>query len=287
MADELFTGKWYPWYAEKALGSEVIDSLTLLEEGAYRRALDKSWIKGSLPADPVLAARMIGKGCTPKVAARVLELFSPDDERPDRMIHKTLERVRKEQGEKHSKRVEAGKARARQRAEANKNGGAVSNATALPEHPPTDKELDIDKEEDKKEELREGTASPPEPEAEPECKPVDTRKNHPAIVAIREVTNRYPPKEIWDELIDQIGFDADTVRLRKCYAAWIGYGYNRTNFNWVYDWYVSDRIPKTGEKNGTHRSNQNGKRDTSTDRIAATADIYSKYPTEAELAGQS
>ncbi len=131
--------------------------------------------------------------------------------------------------------------------------------------------------------LREGAAVAAEPE--PECKPADIRKNHPAIVAIREVTNRYPPKEIWDELIDQVGFDADVVRLRKCYAAWIGYGYNRTNFNWVYDWYVNNRIPKTGEKNGTHRNNQNGKRDTSADRIAATADIYDKYPSEADLIG--
>lgn len=146
----VFTGDWYPWYAEKALTSETIDGLSLAEEGAYRRALDKVWLKGSIPADPKEAARVIGKGCTARIASRILKLphFRPMPGSRKRLIHTVLERVRAEQCEKHKKRVDA--ANKRRKLKPNENGHAVSNATAMHKQCHTDKESSdlLDKEEE-------------------------------------------------------------------------------------------------------------------------------------------
>lgn len=112
----------------------------------------------------------------------------------------------------------------------------------------------------KEEELRvRTTASPSAPE--PECKPADTRKDHPVIVTIREITNRFPPKEIWDELIDQVGINnINIVQMRKCYATWISRGFKKTNYDWIFDWYVNGRIPKAGNiKNGNFREQREQK----------------------------
>lgn len=136
-----------------------------------------------------------------------------------------------------------------------------------------------------------GPAPPPAPvsQSESKTKHEDPRKSHPAIVAIREITERYPPKEIWDEIIDQIGINGiDQKRLRKCFVAWIGRGYNKTNFDWAFDWYVNNRIPKAGERNGKIQQHQNSSnRQTAVERIADHADILSEYPTEAELRNRS
>lgn len=128
--EQIFTGKWYPWYPEKALTSESIDGLTLAEEGAYRRALDKAWIKGSLPADPKEAAGVIGKGCTVKIAAKVLTLFVPVKGNKKRVVNLSQERKREEQAEKHKKAVERAENAANKRwSEANKNKGADATST--------------------------------------------------------------------------------------------------------------------------------------------------------------
>lgn len=156
MAD-VFTGPWYPWYPEKALTSEVIDGLTLAEEGAYRRALDKAWLKGSLPKDPKEAARIIGRGCTAKIAAAVLAvpLFKPMPGNRKRVIHTVIERIRAEQKEKHDKRVEAGKKR--KELKANENGHSSSNAPAMQQQCHTDKE-EKRREEKRKEKKEEAAA---------------------------------------------------------------------------------------------------------------------------------
>lgn len=119
----------------------------------------------------------------------------------------------------------------------------------------------------------EKTLAKPAPE-EPPCKPTDTRKSHPALVAVREVVNLFPPKEIWDEVIDQVGFEPDVSRMRKCFSTWVGRGFNRTNYDWLRDWYVNNRIPEVG-KNGTVK-NGFAKR-TDQDVIAESADFYREW----------
>jgi len=126
---EIFTGEWYPWYPAKALTSEAIDGLSLIEEAAYRRALDKAWIKGSLPADPKDLAKVIGKGCSVKIAARVLELFKPMKGNKKRVVNLPQERIRAEQAERHQKAVE----RATKAANARHSKNGRADATSKPQ----------------------------------------------------------------------------------------------------------------------------------------------------------
>lgn len=130
MAKETFTAPWYPWYVRDVLTSERVDLLSLAEEGGYRRALDRAWMIGSVPANPKDCAAVIGNGCTPKIAGKVLTMFVSMPDRPDRMINVKLEKVREEQRKKYKKRSKAGKENAikgwKQRASANGNGMPIA-----------------------------------------------------------------------------------------------------------------------------------------------------------------
>ena len=121
-----------------------------------------------------------------------------------------------------------------------------------------DKSLREERIEEKKE-LREATASPPAPDPQPDSPPSeDRRRSHPAIVALHAVTGIYPPKEIWDELIDRMGFDVDVGKLKTCFTKWRARGYSKTNYEGIIDWY-HDGIPaERGKGNGTNRRNNQG-----------------------------
>lgn len=126
------------------------------------------------------------------------------------------------------------------------------------------------------------------PQTEPEPMPVDDRINHPAIVAIHAAVGIYPPREIWNDMIERMGVDVDIGKLKTTYAKWRARGYNKTNYDGFVDWYTNG-IPEQGKKqNGSNQRDQgtSGNRATTTDRLAATADIISQYPSEAELRAQ-
>lgn len=126
------------------------------------------------------------------------------------------------------------------------------------------------------------------PQTEPEPLPVDDRINHPAIVAIHAAVGIYPPREIWNDMIERMGVDVDIGKLKTTYAKWRARGYNKTNYDGFVDWYTNG-IPEQGKKqNGSNQRDQgtSGNRATTTDRLAATADIISQYPSEAELGRQ-
>ncbi len=65
----------------------------------------------------------------------------------------------------------------------------------------------------------------------------DERKDHAAIVAVRLVTNLFPPKEIWDVIIAAIGDDPDAQRLNECFIAWRTRGFKPNNYAWALEWY--------------------------------------------------
>lgn len=243
MVDEsVFTAPWYPWYVNDVLTSEAVDMLTLAEEGAYRRALDKAWKKGSIPADPKMCARMIGKQCSSKIAEAVLSQFIPMPDDPTRMINPKLEIVRAEQETKYHRRALAGK----KGGDAKWHGHSI--AIAMPEQclsneVATGWHSDSDTEDSLKRESEE--ASPAA--TAPETKPITVSlKTHPTIVALRSVTGICPPKEIWDEIIDRLGVDVDVGKLKKCFTAWRVRGYNKTNYDWAIEWYHSG-IPEIGK----------------------------------------
>jgi hypothetical protein len=63
---------------------------------------------------------------------------------------------------------------------------------------------------------------------------------HPAILAVREVTARFPDKVIWPLLIKTIGDKPDIERLQEMYLKWRAKGASPTNYSWVTEWYAAD-----------------------------------------------
>ncbi len=94
------------------------------------------------------------------------------------------------------------------------------------------------------EELKRGRAAP-KPGGDP-------RKNHPAIVAIREISSLYPPKEIWDLLIDTLGEKPHAARLKECWLAWRVRGNKPTNYAWALEWYVQG-VPSYAANGNGHK----------------------------------
>ena len=74
-------------------------------------------------------------------------------------------------------------------------------------------------------------------------------KDHPAIVTIRSLTNRYPDKALWPRIASVLGSEFDSTRLLDCYATWIERGYNKMNFAWLFSWYV-EGIPTEQQGRG-------------------------------------
>lgn len=104
------TSPAYLWYPKDVLSSGKVSELTGLEECWYRRALDHSWLDEGLPSDPGKCARRIGKHCTAKAAAMILDLFFvPHRKDASKMVNEKQEKLRKELREKVRQKSDAGK----------------------------------------------------------------------------------------------------------------------------------------------------------------------------------
>jgi len=67
-------------------------------------------------------------------------------------------------------------------------------------------------------------------------KRVDARKDHPAIQTVRKITNRYPPKEIWDRIISELGANPNEGLLARSFVNWRSHGYKPTNYEaWLFE----------------------------------------------------
>lgn len=93
----------FQWYPKDILSSVRVAEMSLAEEGAYRRLIDFCWLNGSIPADPIRASRVVGKGCTREITEAVLPMFTPDPNDPTRLVHDRLEEERRRQEERSVK----------------------------------------------------------------------------------------------------------------------------------------------------------------------------------------
>lgn len=265
--DEIFTGKWYPWYAAKALESEDFADLSLTEEGAYRRALDIAWKKGSLPADPAKFAAVVGKRCTEKVAVKILRLFIPMPEHPSRVINGTLERIRKEQEEKHRRRVGAGKQGGRP-TKPNENGDEKSIAKALLNQCLSNAPTDLDREEESKKEeekKREEVA-----EAAPKRQKGTRLPDQFFITSDMRAYGR--------EKRPDVDLSLETEKFCNHFRAQPGQ--KGVKLNWELTW-KNWILNARSNGNGTHR--QNSDRPTTADRLRGQQqNVLSKYKSETE-----
>lgn len=87
----------FQFYPNEWIGNYNVQLLSLEEEGAYIRLLCYCWNEGSIPNDPELCARLIGKGASTTLATKLLPRFVKDANDPSRLVHERLEREREKQ----------------------------------------------------------------------------------------------------------------------------------------------------------------------------------------------
>lgn len=87
----------FQFYPGDYLSSASVQLLTLEEEGIYIRLLCYCWKNGSIPSDPEICARLVGKGALTTPITNVQQRFKIDPLNPSRMIHERLEREREKQ----------------------------------------------------------------------------------------------------------------------------------------------------------------------------------------------
>lgn len=103
-------------------------------------------------------------------------------------------------------------------------------------------------------------------------KVVDPRASHRAIQAVRAITNRYPDKLVWDDIIALLGDTPNIEQLTLCAKAWARKSTNMGNLDtWLFDWY----------KNGLPLELQ--KHFTPSTAVTPDNDPH-RWPTEEELA---
>lgn len=71
----------------------------------------------------------------------------------------------------------------------------------------------------------------------------DPRAHHPAVVAAKKAGGRWPPSEIWDLIVTELGDTPDNDKLRACRAEWRARGYNPASWMWLLEWYAAG-IPR-------------------------------------------
>ncbi len=76
-----------------------------------------------------------------------------------------------------------------------------------------------------------------EPGADKTGPPRDPRLDHPAVVLVKTVTGRYPPKAVFDWVIRGLGDTPDAARFAQVHEAWCARGYRPTNLEGHLDWY--------------------------------------------------
>ena len=86
----------------------------------------------------------------------------------------------------------------------------------------------------------------------------DPRTFTPAIQCVKSVTSRYPPKELYDDIIRVLGEKPDAGLLAALRKEWVKRGYNPNGWGWLLDWYNLRRVPGRNEKVITKQSDYSG-----------------------------
>lgn len=65
-------------------------------------------------------------------------------------------------------------------------------------------------------------------------------KSHPAIQAIKKITGYYPPKNLYERIVDLVGEEPDVERLKYWFDTWTAKNQNPQDFTWLFEWYRED-----------------------------------------------
>lgn len=85
--------------------------------------------------------------------------------------------------------------------------------------------------------------APAKPKRERKVKP-DKPEVPEQVTWFRSVIGRFPPKELYPQVVAVVDSRRDGELLTECWQSWIAAGYNRQNYAWFLDWYKSGRIAR-------------------------------------------
>lgn len=71
----------------------------------------------------------------------------------------------------------------------------------------------------------------------------DPRTKLPAIQCVKRLTSRFPPKELYDDIIRVLGDSPDEELLTACRKEWLKRGYNPNSLVWLLEWYPAGGAP--------------------------------------------
>ena len=106
-----------------------------------------------------------------------------------------------------------------------------------------DKDKDKDYVEDKEVAAAPPLTAPAKPKRERKVKP-DKPEVPEQVTWFRSVIGRFPPKELYPQVVAVVDGRRDSELLAECWQSWIAAGYNRANYAWFLDWYKSGRIAR-------------------------------------------
>lgn len=236
----------FQFYAAEYLADEHVQLMTLEEEGIYIRLLAYCWREGSVPSDIALLSRLC-KNAPVDALKIVLPRFDLHPEKPDRLIHRRLEKERKSLAEFHERKSKAGKTGAKTRwskPDSSANGSAIRLPLADRDSLPLAN--------DSSSSSSSTASSSNKKKDQRAAKPRDPRLDHPALKAVIEVKGCYPHRDTWDAVIRIVGEQPNIPKMKECWEAWRLKNYAPGNLGWLTDWYVTG-IPLLGVVNGTNR----------------------------------
>lgn len=248
--------------------------MTAAEVGGYWLLLCVCWRENGLPDDiSELAdlARTPVKQFQVSWEKRIKRCFI---QRADgRWTHNRLEKERVKQVENREKRAQAGAKGAETRWQTD------SNAIAEPSPKPDSvhsKRIANDSLSSSSS-ISTATTTTEKKGARAEKPPPDARKGHPALVAVREIKGGFPPRELWDSIIELLGTHPDVPLLKKCWLTWRTKGYAPTNYGWLVDWYPNGIQGGSNGTNNQHHQTASERRDAALDRqLAVVAELRSR-----------
>src|SRR5437867_3632840 len=137
----------YPWYPGDALSSERMQSMSLAQQGAYRRLLDYQWLNGSIPESILGLARLcnVHVNRMRSLWGGISGAFVAASE-PGRLINLKLEGIRQEQVAFKKGRSEAGKKGMRSRYRKPNSVITELLPSPSPSPSPSEKSANIEKE---------------------------------------------------------------------------------------------------------------------------------------------
>jgi uncharacterized protein YdaU (DUF1376 family) len=244
--------------------------MTTEENGAYCLLMWVCWELEGLPNDiEELAgyARLPVKRFQSMWEKRIRRCFVYDEKR-DQFLHPRFEKIIREIKAFRKQRSEAGKASSRKRQKLKGLGGEhvlnsvdvslVREGNEIQPASSFSSSTSISKEK-KEEEAQSQAIGPGRPKR-------DERLDHPAIKAAHAVTGKFPPRDLWDAIIEIVEEQPNEVLMKKCWVAWRGKGFSPMNFAWLFEWY-SRGGPQEGNYGSNSRYNSQNK-PTAAERIA-------------------